>query len=128
MSSGVTPTTKPYTIWGCCGTMEHEDSLEDALSYAYGLENGDYHTWLSIECPDGTVITDTSLVYRDYEADRRAKDEERRKAANNTQQYARVEVQGPNGGWRRETCRRADLDELVEKYRAWYGDARVRVP
>ncbi len=120
---------KPYTIWNCC-EFDHEHTLDDALSWAYNLDSGDYHQWLSIECPDGTVITHESPVFRQYSIERRDADAQRRNAAAAAEAATPmgwVELQDPAcEGWRFERCRLEDQDELAEKYRAWYGPDRVR--
>ena len=117
---------KPYTIFGCCDHFEHENALDDALASAYSLDNSDYHSFVCIECPDGTVIDERSSEYREYAKSRRTRDIEQR--ASTPTIYGRVEVRGPIGDyWRREyTYSEAEHQRLAQKYTEWYGPDRVR--
>ena len=46
-----------YTVWLCCGEFEQEDDRDDALSMAASMMDGEYHTVLAVEGPDGEDLT-----------------------------------------------------------------------
>lgn len=67
-----------WLIWGCCAHCEVAESLEEALRYAYALDEGDHHIFHCVECPDGTLIRESDQAFCNYAAQRKAKDKQNR--------------------------------------------------
>ena len=121
-----------WLVWGCCASCVEEDSLDEALSYAYAVDRGDGHVLHGVECPDGTLIGADSATFRDYARQRDVDLKARREAAEKRGrvQLAVVCVRSPfnKRAWTRERYfDQVELDADLPKFIARYGEERVRV-
>lgn len=112
-----------YTIWMCCGEMDQEATREEALGMAAAFMNGDGHSVLAVEGPNGEDLMAEAQELdrqRSQEWATRAKDSERRL-------LGWIEVLGPREGLtgREYVYSGQERIKQMAAFTALYGPDRV---